>query len=511
MRKHCLKAFIGVFLLSLGLAFAGCDTLEESDSPLEFALTNGSYTVVGLGSYEEGILTIPATYKGKPVTAIGEGAFKNEREIGHLYIPDSVKTIEADAFNSCVNLTKVVLGNGVTEIESSAFAYCNQLETLTMSGSLVEIGDSAFNACVRLKAVDLPDTLETIGANAFDECKMLETVNFGTGLKTIGERAFHNCIALQGIEIPDGAPTNIMGSAFHSCESVGYIRLGDNVLTVGDYAFYACQLTREVVLGDSLVSIGEGAFSACRKFYQITLGESLTTIGADAFDRCWLIREVYNRSKIGIGAKDGQGKALDGGLSAYVWYERHDGDPTRISKDENGLVYYTDGARKALVAIELERSTDIVVPDDVTEIADYAGYNEQYITSLVIGDGCTKIGENAFRNSYKIKKVIMGDSLETIGNYAFRYNWYIEEVVFGKKLKSVGKEAFLKKVGDKNCRSYKTLYYKGSPSEWMSVSFAEGNELLLADTVTLAYYSERMPATAGSYWYYENGKPTLWK
>jgi hypothetical protein len=179
-------------------------------------------------------------------------------------------------------------------------------------------------------------------------------------------------------------------------------------------------------------------------------------------------------------------------------------------------VYYTDGARKALIAIELTKSGDVIVPDDVTEIAPYAGYNEQFITGLVVGDNCTVIGDSAFRNTYMIQYVTLGESVTEIGDEAFRYNGYIVTIIMPKSLKKVGEEAFLKKVGDKKYRAYKNIYFEGTKAEWEAIRFEKGNDHLIGlddnnePIVSIAFYSETEPNGDGLYWYYANGKPTLW-
>lgn len=520
MRKKLLKASIGVFLSTLSLAFGftlvGCaktPTVEDKEPSLEYALVEDGYAVVGLGTYEEGILNIPSTYNDKPVTTIGAKAFYGEIEIGIVNVPDSVTKIEAQAFSGCPNITEVSIGKNVTEIGKGAFANCTSMTKITDLDSVVTIGEEAFKACTMLKNVDFPDSLKTISNSAFQECVRLKSVSFGNQIELIGSRAFYQCKALQGVEIPDGAPTHILDEAFYECEDFGYVRLGNEVLSIGASAFSSCSLTREVILGDSVVSIGAKAFASCRKIYQITLGASLISIGQDAFSKCWLLREVYNRSVLNV-----QPNSQDnGGVGYYAYYVRKKDEPTRISKDENGLVYYTEGAKKILIAVEYTKRMPLVVPDDVTEIAPYAGYSVQEISSVYIGDGCKKIGESAFRNTYQISEVHLGKNLEVVGDLAFRYNGYITTVVVGKRLKKIGREAFLKKAGSKDYRAYQTIYYEGTEADWANIEFykpdlteneTDGNlEFVVAKR---AYYSEDRPTTSGSYWWYKDGKPTLW-
>ena len=517
MRKKFLTICIGVFMLMFGLGvFSACDTESEQGPSLEYSLENGGYKVVGLGSYEDGELVIPSTYKGKPVIAIGAEAFLREREIGILTIPDSVQRIEDKAFSSCANLTKVTIGNGLTEIGAQAFAHCNMLESITLSNSLVDIGEKAFLECLRLRAVSFPDTLQVISNSAFAGCERLRSADFGSGLRIIGEKAFYDCESLGGVEIPDGAHADIGVSAFMNCSSVRYVRLGNEVVSVGASAFTRDEMgegmqLREVVLGDKVYSIGAKAFDSCRKLCQITLGKALKEIGSGAFNKCYTLREILNYSTISVTA----GSSAHGGVGAFAWYVRGENDATRISMDENGLIYYTDGARKALITVDFLDTADLIVPDDVTEIAPYACYNEQYITAVIIGDGCTKICEDAFRNCYNIREVRLGASLTTIENRAFMNNMAISTLVFGHSVQTVGERAFDKKgeYGEDGYKNYRTYFY-GTQAQWLSIAFATGNDDLTDASLggTVAFYSESAPIRDGlNYWRYEGETPTLWK
>ena len=528
MRKGFLKIITCLFLLVFGLGvFAACDDGAPS---LEYEKVNGTYKVVGIGTYEEGELIIPETYKGKPVTAIGAEAFKGIRDIGAVVIPDSVTVIEAGAFRNCVNLTEITMSNSVTTIGKEAFAYCNQVKAITLPETLTTISEGAFAFCRNLRSIDIPDSVQTIGDYAFQVCASMKTATFGTGLRTIGEKAFWDCAALTSVVIPDGAPTNIAKKAFLNCTSLEYVSLGNDVLSVGESAFSIAKeetnlttnitglLLREVVIGNKVHTIGANAFNNTRKLYKITLGSGLQNIGDGAFEDCQLLREIVNDSTLTLTP----GTMNYGGIAAQAWYVHNSTEPTRISRDENGLVYYTLGEKKILIAVVLADSAMIEIPDDVTEIAAYACYNEQYITGIKIGNGCKTIGYKAFGNCYKIRELYLGNTVETIEEDAFYNNVSIGIVVFGPSVKTVGVGAFRKK-GDESSsdgwRDYK-MYFEGTKEQWNAITWlknAEGktrNEIL-TDTSNggiIAFYSETNPGSAsGLYWrYLEDGTPKVW-
>ena len=519
MRKGILKIFTCLFLLIFGLGvFAACDTSAPS---LEYRLDGKTYTVVGIGTYEDGELIIPETYKGKPVTAIGAEAFQGNKEIGLLEIPDSVTVIEENAFASCSRLEVVTMGNGVTSIGYKAFAFCDNLKAIRLSNTLKTIGDQAFYYCRKLQAISFPDSLETIGKKAFEGDtnrevhNSLTTVNFGTGLRTIGEYAFYNCANLSDVIIPDGAPTAIGNNAFLNCSRVRFIELGNGVVSIGENAFSADSLeeggglrVREVIIGDGVRTIGAGAFKNCRKLVTVTLGKGVQEIGNEAFYKCQVLREVINDSSLVITA----GSSDYGYAAQYAWNVHTSEEGSKISHDEQGIVYYTDGARKVMVTAILTDSSEIVIPDDVTEIGEYACYNEQLLTGVVVGNGVTNIGARAFGNCYQLRTLKLGSSVTTIAELAFYNNVALSTVVFGTSVKTVGDGAFKKKEGWDGYRDYK-MYYLGTKADWDQIVFGATNDHLLdpAKGGKIAFYSEEQPTdTKNLYWRYVNGTPKFW-
>ena len=73
-------------------------------------------TIVDYPTTAVGALNIPATINGKPVTRIGESAFRYCSGLTSVTLPDSVASIGGSAFLYCYGLTSVTIGNGVTSI-----------------------------------------------------------------------------------------------------------------------------------------------------------------------------------------------------------------------------------------------------------------------------------------------------------------------------------------------------------------------------------------------------------
>lgn len=101
-----------------------------------YEIENGQATIVG---YEGGNLSpiIPASIDGKPVRAIGEGAFSS-LDITSVTIPDTVVTIGWFAFSDCSALAQAVIPKSVTAIGYEAFSGCKAVTIYTERDSYAE-------------------------------------------------------------------------------------------------------------------------------------------------------------------------------------------------------------------------------------------------------------------------------------------------------------------------------------------------------------------------------------
>jgi len=76
---------------------------------LKFSLNSNkeSYSVVEIGVVSDVIIKIPSEYDGKPVTAINSRALSGCEGMTRIIVPDSVTSIEDDAFSHCSILADI--------------------------------------------------------------------------------------------------------------------------------------------------------------------------------------------------------------------------------------------------------------------------------------------------------------------------------------------------------------------------------------------------------------------
>lgn len=246
-------------------------------------INNGSeYEVSSVSTKGITELVMEDTYRGRPVTSIGDSAFRGARNLetlvigkyvtsigtGAFYscsalkditIPDTVTSIGPEAFRACAALESFPVPDGVTELSNSTFAYCRGLKTIDLNNVTV-IGESAFDNCSALESFTLSDVVVSIGKSAFSMAKALKEVTFGSGLTSIGTSAFSNCKAL---------------------ETVNYSESG-NLKRISDYAFVSTALT-SADLPAGLESVGSNVFNNCASLSEATIPESVTVVGSNAF------------------------------------------------------------------------------------------------------------------------------------------------------------------------------------------------------------------------------------
>lgn len=200
------------------------------------------------------------------ITQISSAAFQNKKLVGELRIPNTVTSIQNDAFNGCSALTgDLIIPNSVTEI-----------------------GNNAFNGCTGFNGtLTLSSNLKTIGDNAFYDCSgFTESLTLPNSVTTIGESAFYCCSGFTSLKLSD-ALTEIPTRAFLLCNFKGTLTLPSRLKIIGEGAFYNCTgFTGVLTLPNSVTTIGESAFAFCSGFTVLKLSEALTIIDKFAFWCC---------------------------------------------------------------------------------------------------------------------------------------------------------------------------------------------------------------------------------
>lgn len=214
--------------------FVGCDklVLDIPETPAsQFTVTEATDGMV-ITQYNgtDSIVSIPSYINDKPVIHIGESAFKDNKTITNITLPNTLMFIGTSAFSGCEKLVNVSFGKNLAEIGRSAFAGCTSLSVLDLSActSLSTIREFAFQSCLELSEVTFNDTLVTIGRSAFIYCKKIESVTLPNSLAQLMHSAFQDCVMLRTVTFGTGA-LQIYPDLFYGCGRLKSVTLPSNV------------------------------------------------------------------------------------------------------------------------------------------------------------------------------------------------------------------------------------------------------------------------------------------
>ena len=228
-----------------------------------------------------------------PITRIPAQAFKESKIQGYLVIPNSVTTIDEEAFSNCTELNgSLTLSSNLKTIGNRAFNSCDRFKgNLTIPNSVTTIGDLAFNNCKGFTGdLTIPNSVTTIGKSAFNNCKgFTGDLTIPNSVTTIGDWAFSYCTGFTGDLTILNSVTTIGNSAFSYCTGfTGDLTIPNSVTTIGNFAFYNCKgFTGDLTIPNSVITIGKSAFESCFGFTgKLAIPESVTTIGYLAFADC---------------------------------------------------------------------------------------------------------------------------------------------------------------------------------------------------------------------------------
>ncbi len=256
-----------------------------------------------------GDITIPTTieYDGEvyDVTAIGNNAFYDCKNISSVTIGNSVESIGHYAFAGCGRLASLTIPNSVGTIGNSAFSLCNGLRSLNIGNSVTSIGRSTFNGCSSLSSVIIPNGVTSIGDYAFQQCIGMASVTIPNSVTSIGNAAFLGC-GLTSVTIPNSVKS-IGDAAFQNCQRVTSIIVEDGnpvydsrnnsnaiIETASNRLIAGCNNT---TIPNGVTSIGNYAFQKCLFLTSVIIPSSVTSIGDGAFRDCRAVREIVNKAQ----------------------------------------------------------------------------------------------------------------------------------------------------------------------------------------------------------------------
>ena len=259
---------------ALGLPTSGSSGDYKRYKDFTYQVEDGEIAISYYSGHDQ-IVVVPSNIYWKKVTRIKLIAFA-ENDITGIVIPDSIKTIDAEAFQECKSLTDITIPDSVTSIGEKAFYLCSALTEINVSsgnpnytsveGVLYSKDMTTLIACPPGKSgsVTVPDTVRYIGVSAFSGCSKLTSVTMPQIMTSIGAYAFYGCSSLTSITIPVGV-TKIEDATFRGCTGLTTVTIPEGVTGIGLSAFNGCSSLTAITLPKSLTGFGKDAFAYCDK------------------------------------------------------------------------------------------------------------------------------------------------------------------------------------------------------------------------------------------------------
>ena len=188
-------------------------------------------------------------------------------------IPSDITTIGAFAFRYIPLYWKLDIPDNITEIQSHAFSECNTIECLTLPDSLTLLGDYAFADCNNLTSVVI-NSVDKFGEGAFYACRKLHNVSFLSPIDSLGDLAFYNCLNLESIVLPNGM-TYIGEYAFYRCLNLEYVGFPTTLEEISRSSFESCKSLNIVCLPNNLKYMHIGNFCGCSNLIEMDFPDSL--------------------------------------------------------------------------------------------------------------------------------------------------------------------------------------------------------------------------------------------
>jgi len=410
-------------------AFRNCDLIETINIPTN-TISIGDYAFywcTNVESYNDGYL--PET-----IIRISDYAFYNNDALVELNISSQIESVGNYAFYGSDLLSKVSTISSVstlTDIGEYAFAECDVLEYLfvgekgeiVIPNNVLTIGKYAFAKNTLITKVVIPNTVNTIGVGAFKNCSTLEdiTLPFVGNSETADENYMQVFGYIFGYETSSSSASSIY--TYLTSESNSYT--SQALITYSSGTTYCCyyfipESIRNVTITRQTV-IPDNAFRNCDLLETINIPVNTVSIGKYAFYRCSNV-ESYN----------------DGLLPETL---------THISE----YAFYNNDA-----LVELNISSQI------ESIGNYAFYGSDLLSKVSTKSSVstlTSIGEYAFGECDVLEylfdgvkgEIVIPNNVLTIGNYAFEKNTLIRTVVIPNTVISIGVGAF------KNCSTLEDI------------------------------------------------------
>ena len=345
-------------------------------------------------------------------------------------IPSAVTTLNTNAFNGQTAFTTFDIPSSITKIGINAFENCSNLTSVSIPAHVTTIGTGVFLYCTKLMKVTchIKEPFAIDSSVFTDNTKNGGTLYVPAGTKakyeaTAGWKEFKNIVEADLSQLNVIATIDTNEPFIKVARREGWIGSSDTqmtqsqaeaVTTIGT----AFRGNTEIITLNELeyfinvTKIDVNAFNGCQKMTAIRIPDTITEIGDSAFMNCKALAEFYMPSSVVYTGKaafqgcSGMKKVIISDLVAWCKIKHYAGY-------SNPLFFATH------LYLKDKEITDLVIPSNVTSIANYAFYGCCYFKTITIHNAVTTIGSWAFGYGTRLTTVFIPSSVTTIGTNPF--------------------------------------------------------------------------------------------
>lgn len=436
------------------------------------------YYLLGYTGSETSI-TLPTNINGHDYEIYYE-AFRCNKLIEHVIIPNGVTGIGESAFDDCSSLISVEMANSVTYIETDAFSNCTSLREINLSENIEIIYSGAFSFCTSLTSLIIPDNVKQIAPDVrgtvFEYCKNLiiynlsdvtlddiyrydfldmstsldpMTVTDSDGFVTYYDEFFdrYYLVGYVGESTDVVLPKNILGHdyiindyVFYNNDRIESVTIPSSVTEIGEYAFDKCDSLNGVYIEDiaswckiKFKNIYSNPLYYAGKLYlngelvkNLVIPNTVEEIGSYQFAGCYSIENISISNSVES-------------VGADAFYRCFN-----LVQTENGVHYVGNWAVSAI-----DDLVTAVIREGTVGIACEAFYDNDYgstsnLTSITIPASVKYINYRAFVFCQNLQEVTFGANSEllSIGRQAFWYCSSLASITIPKNVVYIGARAF---------------------------------------------------------------------
>ena len=435
----------GVYMIVDG-AFSDCDYIESVELPEGLVKIEGD-AFKNCTALKE--IKLPESLED-----IDMGAFENCKSLRAIAIPKNVNYVSGGSFCGCESLEKITVDEEnqfYTSIDNVLFekdktvlikyAPAKRERTYSVPSGVVEISYDVFSDSSSLEYVEIPEGVESIYGSAFENCRSLKGVTLPQSLEHLVFSTFENCTSLKSIVIPKNVKS-LPSCTFENCQSLEYVEIQNENIEISEVAFRGCDSLKCIRLPKD--------FNMTTEWWTKRFSQEVTVVSAlEHLDKNTKIVKHLQRDKYSIIDSLVKSKRLDlisqmldkspkislatinelidylvglGSVeanSALLNYKNEHFSKEEIEREEKsslkkslGLKCKTIADYKRLFKYQEKdgeiiikglklRENQVEIPEKigdmvVTEIADYAFENCNWLTTLIIPKTIKKIGPNVF-------------------------------------------------------------------------------------------------------------------